>query len=305
MYAEGSMQRTSGWFPAVLAAVLFAVVLLTSGGAAAQPGAPAVTTEQCVAAHLENQKMRNQGQLAAAKADLLVCVQEGCPPPIRTECAGWLTELDAQMPSVVVAAVDAAGKDTAEVIVSIDGVKVAERLDGRPLAIDPGNHQITCEHRGESRTENVVVVQGEKSRAIRCSFAVDVGPASPPPAEEGPATAQLVAGVVIGVLGLGGIASFAVLGSIGTSEASDLDGSCGANAPPPLSQTCTDEQIDPVHKKLVAADVSLGIGAGLMAVSLGLIVHYLVTLPEEEGVAVRVDLGPTIGGAAGQLTVSF
>lgn len=301
MYAESSMQRRwwgAGWFLAVLA------MLRLSEPALAQGPTTAVTTEQCVAAHLSNQKLRNQGELTAAKSDLVVCVQDGCPPPIRAECAAWLTELEAQMPSVVVAAVDAQGKDTADVAVSIDGVTIAERLDGRPLSIDPGNHQIACQHRGESRVEDVVIVQGEKSRAIRCSFAVEALPVATP-AEEGPPTAQLVAGIVIGVLGVGGIATFAALGSIGKSEASDLDTSCGKNAPAPLTQTCTAAQIDPVQKKLIAADVSLGIGAGLLAVSLGLVIHYWVTLPEDEAAAFRVDLGPTVGGAAGHVTISF
>src|SRR5262245_12861574 len=102
---------------------------------------PAGETDQCVASHLQNQKLRKQGKLSDAKKELLVCVQEGCPPPVRAECEGWLEEVESQMPTIVVSALDAAGKDTVEVSVSIDGRRVSDRLDGRPVPLDPGPHK--------------------------------------------------------------------------------------------------------------------------------------------------------------------
>ncbi len=269
--------------------------------------APLVSTEECIASHLAAQKLKKDGQLSSAKAALLSCVQDGCPAPIRAECVEWIGEIDEAMPSILVTGVDAMGQDTANVRVLIDGKPVAESLDGRPLLVDPGPHKVTCEHGVAAQVQDVVIVQGQKNRPIRCSFAAtpDPEPEVPTPAEEGAPLAQLIAGSVIGVLGLGALATFAALGTIGKNEADELDVTCGRAAPPPNTQTCTDEQIDPVRTKLIAADVSLGVGIGLVGVSLGLIIHYLVTAPDDGETAIRLELGPSLGGGAGQLTVPF
>ena len=203
------------------------------------------------------------------------------------------------MPTVVIVAKDKAGKDTSKVRVTIDGELVAEQLDGRPLTIDPGAHQVQCEHMGQTRVEDVVITQGKKDRAITCSFEEKV--IEDAPVEEGAPTGQLVAGVVIGVLALGGIGAFAALGTIGKSEASDLEIECAAE-----TERCSEENISATENKLLAADISLIAGAALGAVSLGLIIHYIVSQPDEDDAdAVRVDVGPMVGGAFGQITVSF
>lgn len=304
--------------------MLLAVMLASPAQAQQPPSPPAEPapagediTQQCVDAHLATQQLRKASKLIAAKEQMLICVQEGCPPPIKTDCAEWLGQIESQIPSVVIAAKDSEGKDATDVRVSIDGVKVADRIDGVAVTVDPGPHEITCEYRGATQVEKVVILQAQKSRQITCSFAASeesVEDPDPTPAD-GPAAddAQPVIGYVLGVLGLGGIAAFAALGIIGKGEADDLDTSCGKNAPPPNTQTCTDEQIDPVRNKLIAADVSLGVGIGLLAVSMGLILHHFLSAPDPDDgtTAVRVDVGPTEGeghlpgGAAAQVTVRF
>lgn len=266
------------------------------------PAAPDVT-QQCVDAHLTTQQLRKAAKLSAAKDALLICVQEGCPKPIKDDCGGWLAEIDAQIPSVVVTAKGKDGRDTTDVRVLIDGVKVADRLDGVAIDLDPGPHEIGCEHQGDKRVEKVVAVQAQKSRPITCSFYVAPERRPPePPAADAP---QAIAGYVIGVLSLGGFASFAAFGIIGTNDASELNKSCGPDAPEPFTQTCTDDQIDPVEKKLLVADISLIGGVSLLAVSMGLLLDHFLSSPDDETPTVQIDVGPTLGGAAGQLTLSF
>ena len=266
-----------------------------------QPPPPSADiTQQCVDAHLATQQLRKANKLSAAKEQILICVQEGCPPPIKSDCGGWLNGLDAQIPRIVVIAKDVDGKDTADVRLSIDGVKVSDRLDGTPVSLDPGPHEIKCEHAGASYVEKVVVVHSVKSRPVTCSFAAD---APPPPPPEG--AGQPIAGYVLGALSLGAFATFAALGIIGTGEADDLQAGCGQ------TDTCTDAEIDPVRTKLIVADVALVTGVALLAVSLGLIIHHFATEPDEPTAALRFDVlptpgdGPLPGGALGQLTVQF
>ena len=53
-------------------------MLLMSTSASAQPPEE-VSQDRCVEAHLANQKLKQQGKLAEARQELLVCVQDGCP----------------------------------------------------------------------------------------------------------------------------------------------------------------------------------------------------------------------------------
>jgi hypothetical protein len=298
--------------------MLSALLVTGSGRAQDEPTAeePVDVTQQCVDAHLENQRLRKAGKLLEAKKQLLVCVQEACPEPIKNDCGGWLSGIDSQIPSIVVSAKDQKGADTVDVRVFIDGEKVADQLDGVPISIDPGPHDVKCEHGGATDIEKVVIVQAQKSRAVACSFVI--GEPKPPPKPDVVADGTTsdrghpIAGYVLGVLSLGAFASFAALGIIGKNEADDLNQSCGKEAPPPRTQTCTDEQIDPVRAKLIAADVSLGVGVALLAVSMGLILHHFLSAPDDApAAALRFDVGPTldatrrVDGGLGAITVTF
>jgi hypothetical protein len=57
-----------------------------------------------------------------------------------------------------------------------------------------------------------------------------------------------------------GIAGFVILGAMGRSKQSDLDGSCGR------THSCAQSDVDSIKTKYLLADVSLGLGiAGLGA----------------------------------------
>jgi hypothetical protein len=281
------------------AAALAAALVLSQ--APAHVGAVTVTTDQCVAAHLANQKLRKQGKLMAAQKELLVCVQEECPPPVRADCTEWLGETEAEMPSVVVGCKDASGKDAVAVRLTIDGQPVGETLDGRPIALDPGPHTLVCEHGGKKKTEQIVLQMGQKNRAITCDFTVAKPQAEPVEIDKG----EPVAAYILGALSLGAFASFAAFAVVGENEADELDETCGESAVPPNQpNTCTEDQIQAVRNKLIVADVSLGVGVALLGVAVGLFVYHHVSDPDPAA-AWRLDFGPTVGGAAGQLTVGF
>src|SRR5262249_17034964 len=73
--------------------------------------------------------------------------------------------VDALVPSLVFAARDARGSDIFDVGVVLDGKRLVERLDGRPVEVDPGQHVVRFEAKDyEAVEQRVLVREGEKAR---------------------------------------------------------------------------------------------------------------------------------------------
>lgn len=273
--------------------------------------------EQCTDAYVSNQRLRKDGKLKRAREQLLICAQESCPEELKADCVRWLNELEQNLPTFVVAAKGKDGNDTVDVAVFVDGEKVVDKLDGRPIPIDPGAHTLRFEHGSAAPVEQQVVIQqGVKNRSVEISFsprgvgqAASNGTAKPPPvggAEPEWERPHPVATYVLWSVSLVGFGLFAGFGIKGKNEADKLDTLCGENAPPGMQRTCTDEQISSVRTKLIVADVSLGVGIAAFTVGLGLLLYNrLSPPPETTPSAVRVNVGPTHGGAWGGLAVVF
>src|SRR5262249_11708976 len=133
----------------------------------------------------------------------------------------------------------------------------------------------------------------EKGRTIAVEFAAPESAgaeqAAPPPAEKStsPISAYVLGGV--GVLSLG---SFAYFGISGSSDASNLRNTCAPN--------CADSAVSDVRRKLLIADVSLGVGV----VSLAVAGYLLLTAGhhEEPAHAARLSLD-VVPAARGQVAV--
>lgn len=222
--------------------------------------ARAANREACFSAAESAQKLRAQGQLREARERLLVCAQTGCPAAVQADCTTWLTEVNAQLPSVVVQARDAAGADLSDVRVLVDGVPVADQLDGRPIELDPGRHVLRLEHAGAVPVErSLVLVEGQKARAVEAQMV-------PPPSETAsprlPGKSIPVSVLALGGVGALGLVSTAVFWVWGRSEYSGLQSSC--------SPACNPSSVAPVRTKLVVGDVSLGVAIVALGVGAGL-----------------------------------
>jgi hypothetical protein len=263
----------------------------------------------CTAAYVQNQKLRKDGKLAEAHGALITCAQEGCPKAIKADCVRWLADLEQSIPTLVIDAKGVDGNDTTEVTVYVDGNKLAEGLDGRPLPIDPGAHQLRFEHGDAPPIEQQIVVQeGVKNRRVTVSFEPD---APEPPRDQkedrapdgGPAV-PWPAVVAVGVVSLAGFGLFAGFGITGQNRYDELDRSCGANAADPaLRQSCSEEDVDALRTHLLIADVSLVVGGVAAAVTVGLIVWNVTS--DDDSASARVYLGPAPGGARGGVDVRF
>src|ERR1700753_2061121 len=67
---------------------------------------------QCASAYEKSQELRAAGSLKAAHDMLVVCAQDFCPGFVQSDCAQWLTEVQRDLPTIVVVAKDKAGEHT-------------------------------------------------------------------------------------------------------------------------------------------------------------------------------------------------
>ncbi len=265
--------------------------------------ARAVSKAECVSSHVEAQKLRNDGKLVAAREQLLVCASEECMKAVSKDCAGWLEEVNAAVPSVVIVATDAAGAETLDVRVLVNGELLVERLTGTALNVDPGALVFRFEIEGQEPIERQVVVrEGERSKRIEVSFATpqpaavpttptrtadvdqDARP-EPTDAPGAPIVAYALGGV--GVLALGGSAFFWLSSE---SAVSDLEKSGCAPA-------CERSDVDAIEQKRLVGDILLGVGIA----SLGVATYLYLDRPSARERAAApvpvVDLARVQGGA--------
>jgi hypothetical protein len=149
--------------PALLGAAAIAI-----GIAAARPAlALDQTAKACLAAYDSGQRHRKAGDLVRARDALFRCAVAACPDLVRSDCVEWSAELERQVPTVVISARWTDGSDIARARVSVDGAVIAERLDGTPLPLNPGERVIAVEVDGRREKQRLIVNQGEKARLVR------------------------------------------------------------------------------------------------------------------------------------------
>lgn len=219
--------------------------------------------ETCADASEKGQLLRLQGKLSEARAQFRACVDDACPPIVRKDCSQFLVDLEAAMPTVVLGAKDASG-DLVDVRVKSAGKTIAEKLDGKAVAMDPGAYDLVFESPGHlSVSQRVVVREGEKNRVIAVTLPLD-RPATPPtePAKVGSATAAWVfAG--LGVVGLG---TFTVAGLSARAEFDHLKATCGSR--------CPEDDVTPIKRKALVADLGLAVGVISAGISTWLFIDH-------------------------------
>jgi hypothetical protein len=272
------------------------------------------TKKSCVSSFERAQQLRASTKLRDAREALIECSKETCPNLIRRDCVQWMGEVLASLPSVVFGAEDAEGKDVAAVRVSVDGVVVQERLEGKAIPIDPGLHVVRFElGDGTVLEERVLVREGEKNRALLAKFSKSAGQglatptATQPPssslelAPEGSprsSPANLIVAIASGVVGLGALGASLAFDVAGTSEAHAL--------PCAPAKDCTDSQIEPARQKYEYADILLGVGAVTVALGVvALVVRPFHAGDPRTGSRLQLDAGFSRGGGAAWLRLAF
>jgi len=212
--------------------------------------------ETCLRTYVEGQAHRKDGKLVAAREALLVCARSVCPNEIRADCAGWLMEVEASLPTLVISATDEHGENLATAQITIDGVASASTL-GKAVSVDPGEHVVRLQAAGKKEIEKrVVAVEGVKNQAVKLGYPLQ----TPNEPTFGPVPAPLVqrpTPTSFWILSAVAVASVAVATGFGASA---VWGSPGYKSLEECRPRCAPDDVSAVDRKLRIADVALGIG---------------------------------------------
>jgi hypothetical protein len=228
---------------------LMPFALLLSGATAR-----AADSEACADAAERAQVLRDQQKLVAARQLLVSCSRDSCPAVVRRDCIDWLGEVEARLPRIVPIARDASGADLTEVRVSVDDATLADRIDGRSLAVDPGEHVVRFE-RGAAATSVRIVAHESENRLVEARFPEAVPRETAERARPLPA-ATLVFGAVA-LVSFGGYAYF------GLNTRADVDRMRDACAP-----RCASSDVDSARRELVLTNVAFALGTIAAAATL-------------------------------------
>jgi hypothetical protein len=213
------------------------------------------TKVQCVEANEKAQALRQEESLLAARASLTVCLAAACPGPVRQDCAELMAEVDRAMPTVVFEVLDRAGQEVHGVSLLVDGTLEPRALDGAPVEMDPGTHEIVFTAKAGTRiTETIVVHEGEKDRRV-------IARATERELGGLPLSGRTISGLTMAGLGVVGITTGAVLGLVAKSTYDAA--SCHDN--PGNCTTAGASEISTAHGQAAASTVSFIVGGALLA----------------------------------------
>ncbi|GAC1351897.1 MAG: hypothetical protein NVS3B20_04830 [Polyangiales bacterium] len=270
----------------------------------------------CIKAFERGQTLRKSFALLEAQEQLRTCVRNVCPDVVKHDCASWLTEMEQSIPTVIISARDPAGVDLSDVHVSVDGRPLVDKLEGRAIPVNPGEHTFRYERAGSiSQEQRLIINQAEKQRLMKVTLepSLSTSTSSPsvvsagssandaPPststvisANPHPSTLPIAAGS-FAVLGAVAMGSFVYFGLTGNAQLRDLRDTCAGK--------CSASAIDSVKKTYLFADVSLGVGL----VSLGLSTYFFLTRPTGAATAgaQSFDLRATRSGGLASFSITF
>jgi len=213
-----------------------AVGWLVLGGLCVAPSA-AADFAQCADANASAQVLQRAGKFTAARVELRKCVDASCPDVVRADCAQRQEELERLQPTILFDVKDPGHHDVIQVSISIDGQKVADKVDGLAIRVDPGPHSFSFGAPGHPvTTAEFVIHEGEKLRNERIVLVepADGAPPAVPVVAPPPGSAwntQRVAAVVGGAVGVAGVAVGAIFGIMASSALSKSKTECASAAP--------------------------------------------------------------------------
>jgi len=237
--------------------------------------APAARSDDatCINAVEQGLTLRQKGQLHEALKVLAACGDPTCPGELRTECAQRIDAIGLAMPTLIFAAKDGSGNDLYGVKVTMDGTPLLESLDGRPVSVDPGEHDFVFETAGQPPMEKKLVLrEGEKNRVENIVLgppppapllvAAPPQPAPPPPGNSW--SNQKTLAVVSGAVGLVGLGLGAAWGAFAVSAQNQEKNNC-ASASACSNAPQAQEDYTTAQKNATGATIGIAAGAVLVA----------------------------------------
>lgn len=223
------------------------------------------TPAKCGEAFEASQQLSKSGKLLAALDQLIICAQPSCPQFLTRECTSTFERITTALPTITLIARDSAGAPLVDVVVSMDGEKVADKISGLAVPVDPGLHKFSFER--EDKTTVIVsalISEGDKNKPVVADFkAPEPKPAAvtAPKSAEPPPPLPAKAGIPSATYALGGLALAAlttgvVFRIVGSIEYNNLVDQCG--------RSCQDSQVDKVKAKYTISTIGFAVGAGAL-----------------------------------------
>lgn len=257
------------------------------------------TDDECIAANDRAVALRKTGKLIEARKELTTCAAPACPDVVRDSCARRVADTASAIPGLIVEAKDASGNDVADVVLRVDGVVVAERLNGVPVELDPGPHDVQLERAGQPPvSRRFVLREGEPAR--REVVVVGAPPPhaeAPPPPAVSPGSSLRTWGIVLGAAGAVGMAGGVVGALVGKSTYDSASHPQGSDPECSLGGACTADGASRQQKAHAWATGSTAAfigGAVLGAAGIALFAFGTLSSPKNEA---RLVIMPTPTGA--------
>lgn len=231
---------------------------------------------QCVEAHERAGMLRIEERWEEARVAMNSCASERCPLAIRTDCARWLEELSAKLPTLIVV-IERDDDGEHPVRLSLDGRELQLSEPLRPIEVLPGTHRLEFTLPSYAPLSyDVSVGVGEKNKVVRVRFERETKTAAPPPpaapaplktasTRPVPTVTYLLAGGAILAAGTSGSLLAAALSRRSTARERCAPG-------------CYDGQREEVDRLLLGADIA---AAGSLAFA-GLAIYTFVSRPTVE-----------------------
>jgi hypothetical protein len=245
----------------------------------------------CLSSAANGQTLRDAHKLVEAREQFRICASAQCPAMVQGDCGQWLADVDRSLPSVVITAKNWAGADRVDVRVTVDGQPLLTKLDGEAIPMNPGEHTFHFEEPdGTQVDQQVVVREGEKNQNIGAVLGK-----APPPTEAPRAATETVAppkhspmrpaGLVIGGIGVAGLATGAVLGLLAASTWSTAKSEC------PTHVGCSAQAVsDQQHTATLGTTSTVLFVAGGVFVAAG--VTLFLTAPKADAPSVGIQVSP-------------
>ena len=283
---------------------LASTTVLVAASLHVAPGRADSTKDQCIQANGTGQDLFHDGKLTAARVQLQSCAAASCPAMIRDDCVKRLDELDKVQPAVVFFARDPADNDLSAVSITVDGVRLASKLDGTPLKVDPGEHVFVFTVAGSPPvTRKLVIAERDHSRRERIQFeaaAVAPGtgteaPPSSPSAPERGSTLRM-AGLITGGAGVVGIGVGSVFGLMTGSAYSSQKNDCASALNCPHHGQALDDHSAALTDGTIATVAFVAGGALLVAGAAMYLLGGHRSEPATTGLLVAPSVGPSSAG---------
>jgi hypothetical protein len=307
-------------------AAVLVLIVLTGGTAQARgkqprglPRLPRLAPSGCSEAYRVGQEQIDANHLIDASHSLAVCARPACGAFLARHCKLRRAQVELDIPTVVPLATDGAGQSLVDVTVTVDGLPLMTRLDGRAASVDPGMHEFAfIKANGPSTKQQLVIVQGQRNRQISVAlgekpkdipdvfetaaplpgvptpapspalFSEDPRPAAAPPSRGFGFGPYLLTG--LGVAGLGG---YALLTHWGRQDNDALD-----NCRP----SCRPETMHHIRMLYLGADISAGVGAAALV---GATTWFILRARSSNRERVAVHVVPTTTGGLAVVSGAF